>query len=149
KGSAPLSNERALSGAQTERNSPLDTAADHIGEEGYQRGLGSRHIQMIAIGGAIGTGLFLGAGTAVSTAGPSLGLAHVVAGLVIFFIMRALGELLMYRPVSGSFSDYAREFLGPFFGFATGWTYWLFWTVTGITEITAAAQYVSYWWPNV
>ncbi|MFG3494396.1 amino acid permease [Streptomyces sp. NPDC047928] len=114
--------------------------------EGYQRGLGARQIQMIAIGGAIGTGLFLGAGKAISKAGPSLILAYAVAGLVIFFIMRALGELLMYRPVSGSFSEYAREFVGPFAGFVTGWTYWLFWVVTGITEVTAAATYMTYWW---
>ncbi|RPF40819.1 D-serine/D-alanine/glycine:proton symporter (AAT family) [Streptomyces sp. Ag109_G2-6] len=113
--------------------------------EGYHRALGARQIQMIAIGGAIGTGLFLGAGKAISKAGPSLILAYAIVGLVIFFIMRALGELLMYRPVSGSFSDYAREFLGPFWGYATGWTYWLFWVVTGITEVTAAAKYMSYW----
>ncbi|MEW1695523.1 amino acid permease [Streptomyces sp. NPDC093249] len=116
------------------------------GGEGYQRGLGARQIQMIAIGGAIGTGLFLGAGKAIAKAGPSLILAYAVAGLVIFFIMRALGELLMYRPVSGSFSEYAREFVGPFAGFVTGWTYWLFWVVTGITEVTAAATYMTYWW---
>ncbi|MFI9718050.1 amino acid permease [Streptomyces sp. NPDC052396] len=117
--------------------------------EGYQRGLGNRQIQMIAIGGAIGTGLFLGAGTAIHKAGPSLILAYAIAGLVIFFIMRALGELLMYRPVSGSFSDYAREFLGPFWGYVTGWTYWLFWVVTGITEVTAAAKYVQFWNPHI
>ncbi|MBT2443152.1 amino acid permease [Streptomyces sp. ISL-36] len=116
------------------------------GGEGYQRGLGARQIQMIAIGGAIGTGLFLGAGKAIAKAGPSLILAYAIAGLVIFFIMRALGELLMYRPVSGSFSEYAREFVGPFWGFVTGWTYWLFWVVTGITEVTAAATYMTYWW---
>ena len=98
-------------------------AVDAPAGEGYQRGLGARQIQMIAIGGAIGTGLFLGAGKAIDRAGPSLILAYAIAGLVIFFIMRALGELLMYRPVSGSFSEYAREFLGPFFGFVTGWTY--------------------------
>ncbi|WP_374983000.1 amino acid permease [Streptomyces fradiae] len=125
-------------------------ATDHGGDEavgeGYQRGLGARQIQMIAIGGAIGTGLFLGAGKAISKAGPSLILAYAIAGLVIFFIMRALGELLMYRPVSGSFSEYAREFIGPFAGFVTGWTYWLFWVVTGITEVTAAATYMTYWW---
>ncbi|RII19764.1 Phenylalanine-specific permease [Streptomyces sp. YIM 130001] len=114
--------------------------------EGYKRGLGARQIQMIAIGGAIGTGLFLGAGKAISKAGPSLILAYAIAGLVIFFIMRALGELLMYRPVSGSFAEYAREFIGPFAGFVTGWTYWLFWVVTGITEVTAAATYMTYWW---
>ncbi|MFD8612908.1 amino acid permease [Streptomyces sp. NPDC059631] len=113
--------------------------------EGYQRGLGARQIQMIAIGGAIGTGLFLGAGKSISKAGPSIILAYAVAGFVIFLIMRALGELLMYRPVSGSFSEYARQFIGPFAGFVTGWTYWLFWVVTGITEVTAAAAYMTYW----
>ncbi|MEU3218372.1 amino acid permease [Streptomyces sp. NPDC006971] len=120
------------------------TDADPTGE-GYRRTLGARQIQMIAIGGAIGTGLFLGAGKAIYKAGPSLVLAYVLAGGVIFIIMRALGELLMYRPVSGSFSEYAREFVGPFAGFVTGWTYWLFWVVTGITEVTAAAQYMTYW----
>ncbi|MFD8480932.1 amino acid permease [Kitasatospora sp. NPDC059673] len=118
-------------------------------DEGYQRGLGGRQIQMIAIGGAIGTGLFLGAGTAISKAGPSLLLAYAVAGVVIFVIMRALGELLTYRPVSGSFAEYAREFLGPFAGFVTGWTYWLFWVVTGMAETTAAAVYVRFWEPGV
>ncbi|MFE5793641.1 amino acid permease [Streptomyces sp. NPDC056503] len=121
-------------------------AADSASGEGYHRALGARQIQMIAIGGAIGTGLFLGAGKGISKAGPSLILAYALAGLVIFFIMRALGELLMYRPVSGSFSEYAREFIGPFAGFVTGWTYWLFWVVTGITEVTAAATYMTYWW---
>ncbi|MFF5333960.1 amino acid permease [Streptomyces sp. NPDC013181] len=125
---------------------PHPAAADTTtSAEGYRRALGARQIQMIAIGGAIGTGLFLGAGKAIAKAGPSLVLAYAVAGLVIFFIMRALGELLMYRPVSGSFSEYAREFVGPFAGFVTGWTYWLFWVVTGITEVTAAAQYMTYW----
>ncbi|MGW1230020.1 amino acid permease [Streptomyces sp. NPDC002530] len=122
--------------------SATDTAAP---AEGYRRALGARQIQMIAIGGAIGTGLFLGAGKAIAKAGPSLVLAYAVAGVVIFLIMRALGELLMYRPVAGSFSEYAREFVGPFAGFVTGWTYWLFWVVTGITEVTAAAQYMTFW----
>ncbi|SEN60426.1 amino acid permease [Actinacidiphila rubida] len=118
-------------------------------DEGYARGLGSRQIQMIAIGGAIGTGLFLGAGRAIHQAGPSLLLMYAIAGVAVFAIMRALGELLTYRPVSGSFADYAREFLGPFAGFATGWTYWLMWVVTGMAEVTAAATYVAYWWPQV
>jgi amino acid transporter, AAT family len=121
------------------------TAGPVAADQGYHRGLGARQIQMIAIGGAIGTGLFLGAGRGIAKAGPSLILAYAVAGVVIFFIMRALGELLMYRPVAGSFSDYAREFAGPFAGFATGWTYWLFWVVTGMTEVTAAAAYMTYW----
>jgi AAT family amino acid transporter len=120
------------------------TAAPEEGED-YVRALPNRQIQMIAIGGAIGTGLFLGAGTAITKAGPSLILAYIVAGAVIFLIMRALGELLRYRPVAGSFSEYAREFVGPFAGFATGWTYWITWVVTGMAEITAAGIYVQYW----
>ncbi|MGI5482567.1 amino acid permease [Streptomyces lavendofoliae] len=135
-----------MTSVQVDKQHDGSEAAESASGEGYQRGLGARQIQMIAIGGAIGTGLFLGAGKAISKAGPSLILAYAIAGLVIFFIMRALGELLMYRPVSGSFSEYAREFIGPFAGFVTGWTYWLFWVVTGITEVTAAATYMTYWW---
>ncbi|MCN9239249.1 amino acid permease [Streptomyces sp. RY43-2] len=136
-----------MTSAQVDQQHDGGEAADGAAEggEGYQRGLGTRQIQMIAIGGAIGTGLFLGAGKGIAKAGPSLILAYAIAGVVIFMIMRALGELLMYRPVSGSFSEYAREFIGPFAGFVTGWTYWLFWVVTGITEVTAAAAYMTYW----
>ncbi|HET9381810.1 MAG TPA: amino acid permease [Streptomyces sp.] len=118
-------------------------------EEGYERGLGSRQVQMIAIGGAIGVGLFLGAGANIAKAGPSLILMYALAGVIIFFIMRALGELLLYRPVSGSFAEYSREFLGPFFGYFTGWTYWLMWVVTGMAELTAAAIYINYWFPGI
>jgi amino acid transporter, AAT family len=119
------------------------------GEEGYERGLGSRQVQMIAIGGAIGVGLFMGAGANIAKAGPGIILMYALAGVVIFFIMRALGELLLYRPVSGSFAEYARELLGPFFGFATGWTYWLMWVVTGMAELTAAAIYIHFWFPHI
>ncbi|MEU3303783.1 MULTISPECIES: amino acid permease [unclassified Streptomyces] len=120
-----------------------------ISSEGYERGLGPRQVQMIAIGGAIGVGLFLGAGANIAKAGPSLILMYALAGVIIFFIMRALGELLLYRPVSGSFAEYSREFLGPFFGYVTGWTYWLMWIVTGMAELTAAAIYINYWFPSV
>ncbi|WP_327663128.1 MULTISPECIES: amino acid permease [unclassified Streptomyces] len=135
-----------MTSVQVDEQHDGNEAAQGETDEGYKRGLGARQIQMIAIGGAIGTGLFLGAGKGISKAGPSLILAYAVAGVVIFCIMRALGELLMYRPVSGSFSEYAREFIGPFAGFATGWTYWLFWVITGMTEVTAAATYMTYWW---
>jgi amino acid transporter, AAT family len=118
-------------------------------DEEYERGLGSRQVQMIAIGGAIGVGLFMGAGANIAKAGPSIVLMYALAGAVVFLIMRALGELLLYRPVSGSFAEYAREFLGPFFGFATGWTYWLNWVVTGMAELTAAAIYIHFWFPAI
>lgn len=123
--------------------------SENVSEEGYERGLGSRQVQMIAIGGAIGVGLFMGAGANIAKAGPSIILMYALAGVVIFFIMRALGELLLYRPVSGSFAEYAREFLGPFFGFVTGWTYWLMWVVTGMAELTAAAIYINFWFPEI
>ncbi|MGV9988806.1 amino acid permease [Streptomyces olivaceus] len=122
---------------------------DKAPEEGYERGLSSRQVQMIAIGGAIGVGLFLGAGANIAKAGPSIILMYALAGVIIFFIMRALGELLLYRPVSGSFAEYSREFLGPFFGYFTGWTYWLMWVVTGMAELTAAAIYIHYWFPDI
>jgi L-asparagine transporter-like permease len=102
---------------------------------------------MIAIGGAIGTGLFYGAGGAIEQSGPALILCYLAAGLTVFVIMRALGELLTYRPVSGSFGEYASEFLGQFAGFATSWTYWVVWATTCMAEITVAGKYVRYWSP--
>ena len=113
------------------------------------RGLKDRHVQLIAIGGAIGVGLFLGSATGISRAGPGLVVAYAVGGIAIFFIMRALGELLMYRPVAGSFASYAEEFVGPWAGFTTGWSYWFMWVVTGMAEITAVAVYVHYWFPDI
>src|SRR5688572_24849129 len=118
-------------------------------EKDLVRGLKSRHIQMIAIGGAIGVGLFLGSARAIQAAGPALLLSYALVGIVIFFIMRALGELLMYRPVAGSFASYAEEFVGPWAGFFTGWSYWFMWIVTGMAEITAVAVYINYWFPDV
>jgi len=118
-------------------------------EQDLRRGLKNRHIQMIALGGAIGVGLFLGAGRAISIAGPGLILSYAIGGAIIFFIMRALGELLMYRPVAGSFASYAEEFVGPFAGFATGWSYWFMWVTIGMAEITAVGMYVHYWFPDV
>ncbi|MEU6132447.1 amino acid permease [Saccharopolyspora sp. NPDC047091] len=117
--------------------------------EEYRKDLSNRHINMIAIGGAIGVGLFLGSGKALSQVGPGLMLIYAIAGVMIFFVMRALGELLMYRPVSGSFAEYAGEFIGPWAKFATGWGYWLVWIVTGMAEITAVGKYFQFWFPEL
>lgn len=117
--------------------------------EEYRKDLSTRHINMIAIGGAIGVGLFLGSGKALHQVGPGLILIYAIAGLMIFFVMRALGELLMYRPVSGSFAEYAGEFVGPWAKFAVGWGYWLVWIVTGMAEITAVGEYFQFWFPHV
>ncbi|OBA75964.1 proline-specific permease ProY [Mycobacterium sp. 1554424.7] len=127
---------------------PAPEAVDAVSrreEEGYRRALNPRIIRMIAIGGAIGTGLFYGAGGAIEQAGPGLILCYFVAGLAVFVIMRALGELLTHRPVSGSFGDYADEFFGRFAGFATSWTYWATWVTTCMAEVTVAGKYVKYW----
>ena len=113
------------------------------------RNLRSRHIQLIAIGGTIGVGLFLGSAQAIHKAGPGLLLAYLLGGIAIFFIMRALGELLTYRPVAGSFATYAEEFCGPFAGFVTGWSYWFMWVVTAMAELTAIGIYVRYWLPEM
>jgi AAT family amino acid transporter len=113
------------------------------------RNLRNRHIQLIAIGGTIGVGLFLGSAKAIHNAGPGLLLAYAAGGVAVFFIMRALGELLTYRPVAGSFATYAEEFCGPLPGFLTGWSYWFAWVVTVMAEITAIGIYVNFWLPQV
>ncbi|CAL9359186.1 L-asparagine permease 2 [Streptomyces sp. enrichment culture] len=120
------------------------TPAD-AGDAGYSKGLKARHVNMIAIGGAIGTGLFLGAGGRLHNAGPALALAYLVCGVFAFFVVRALGELVLYRPSSGSFVSYAREFLGEKGAYVAGWMYFLNWSTTGIADITAIALYTHYW----
>ncbi|MEV6612081.1 amino acid permease [Kutzneria sp. NPDC051319] len=122
--------------------------SSHEGE-GYAKSLGNRQVQMIAMGGAIGVGLFLGAGGRLHAAGPGLILSYALCGAAAFFVMRALGELVLYRPTSGSFVTYAREFIGPWAGFTAGWMYWLNWAMTGVAEITAVGIYVQRWLPNL
>jgi len=114
-------------------------------DDGYHKALGNRQIQMIAIGGAIGTGLFLGAGQRLQAVGPSLAIVYAVCGVLAFLVLRALGELVMHRPSSGSFVSYAREFLGERASFVAGWLYFLNWAMTGIVDITAVALYMEYW----
>jgi len=114
-------------------------------DTGYKKTMGRRQIQMIAIGGSIGTGLFLGAGARLQMAGPALALVYLVCGIFSFFILRALGELVLHRPSSGSFVSYAREFLGEKAAYVAGWMYFLNWAMTGIVDITAVALYMHFW----
>ncbi|MBO4253752.1 amino acid permease [Streptomyces griseorubiginosus] len=131
----------ATAGSRTDAaQAPADA-----GDAGYSKDLKARHVNMIAIGGAIGTGLFLGAGGRLHTAGPALALAYLVCGVFAFFVVRALGELVLYRPSSGSFVSYAREFLGEKGAYVAGWMYFLNWSTTGIADITAIALYTHYW----
>lgn len=117
--------------------------------ESLTRGLSNRHIQLIALGGAIGVGLFYGSSATIQMAGPSIILGYMLGGLIIFTIMRALGEMAVAEPVSGSFSSYANRYVGPFAGYLTGWTYWFMWVVVGMAEITVVGVYVNYWFPEI
>ncbi|WP_313191793.1 amino acid permease [Sphingobacterium sp.] len=118
-------------------------------EKELKRGLSNRHIQLIALGGAIGTGLFLGVGQAAILAGPSVILGYAIAGLVAFFIMRQLGEMVVEEPISGSFSSFANKYWGPFAGYASGWNYWLLYILVSMAELTAIGKYVQFWWPEI
>lgn len=119
------------------------------GEQGLDRGLGNRQIQFIALGSAIGVGLFLGSAPAIHRAGPGLLVAYALGGLAVFLVARALGEMLLYRPITGSFATFAEEFIAPWAGFVTGWSFWFLYLVVGIAEITAVGIYVQYWFPAV
>ncbi|WP_445116277.1 amino acid permease [Acinetobacter sp. WZC-1] len=114
-----------------------------------QRGLKNRHIQLIAMGGAIGTGLFLGSAQVIQSAGPSIILGYAIGGLIAFLIMRQLGEMIVHEPVAGSFSHFANKYWGKFPGFLTGWNYWVLYILVAMTELTAVAKYINYWWPHI
>ncbi len=122
---------------------------EDVEENQLKRGLSNRHIQLIALGGSIGTGLFLGIGPAAVLAGPSVILGYAVAGIIAFFIMRQLGEMVVEEPVSGSFSHFAYKYCGSFAGFASGWNYWILYILVSMAELTAIGVYVQFWWPEV
>lgn len=110
-----------------------------------KRELKNRHVQLIAIGGTIGTGLFLGSGAAIEKAGPSILFVYIIIGLAVFFVMRALGELLLSNSGYQSFTDFASDYVGPWAGYVTGWTYWFCWIMTAMADIIAVGLYVRYW----
>lgn len=113
------------------------------------RGLKNRHIQLIALGGAIGTGLFLGIAQTIKMAGPSVLLGYAFAGFIAFLIMRQLGEMVVEEPVAGSFSHFAYKYWGNLSGFISGWNYWVLYVLVSMAELTAVGIYVQYWWPEI
>lgn len=114
-----------------------------------KRGLQSRHISMISLGGTIGTGLFLASGASIAQAGPGGALvAYGIIGIMVYFLMTSLGEMAAYMPTSGSFSTYAAKFVDPAFGFAMGWNYWYNWAITIAAEISAVSLIMKYWFPD-
>ena len=116
-------------------------------QQELKRGLKNRHVQLLAIGGAIGTGLFLGSGRSISLAGPSILLTYMITGIICFFIMRALGELLLSNLDHHSFIDFVEEYLGDRAAFITGWTYWFCWLSLAMADLTAVGLYMQYWIP--
>lgn len=114
-----------------------------------ERGLKPRHVEMIALGGTIGVGLFMGSANTIMMAGPSVLLCYALTGVVMFFIMRIMGEMLYQEPVTGSFATYGHKYMSPFVGYLTAWSYWFMWVVVGLSEVTAVGIYVHYWFPAV
>lgn len=114
-----------------------------------RRGLSTRHIRFMALGSAIGTGLFYGSADAIKMAGPSVLLAYIIGGVVAYIIMRALGEMSVNNPSAGSFSRYARDYLGPMAGYITGWTYCFEILIVAIADVTAFGVYMGVWFPEV
>ncbi|MBQ0138398.1 MAG: amino acid permease [Kurthia sp.] len=118
-------------------------------ELGLNRGLKSRHVTMISLGGTIGTGLLLASGNSVAEAGPGGALlAYGLIGIMVFFLMTSLGEMAAYMPVAGSFSTYATKFIDPALGFALGWNYWYNWAITIAAEVAAVTIVMKYWFPD-
>ena len=116
-----------------------------MAQQELKRDLKNRHVQLIAIGGTIGTGLFLGSGKAIQLAGPSIIFAYLIVGSAVFFVMRALGELLLSKTGYQSLTDIAEEYLGPRAAFVTGWTYWFCWIMVAMADVIAVGLYVQYW----
>lgn len=121
----------------------------YMQEQTLDRGLKNRHVQLIAIGGAIGTGLFLGAGKSIHLTGPSILFAYIITGIIGFLIMRALGELLLSNLNYNSFVDFVQDYFGNMAAFITGWTYWFCWVSIAMADLTAVGIYIQYWFPTV
>ena len=128
---------------------PAEQSGGQSGADDLQRNLSNRHIQLIAIGGAIGTGLFMGSGKTISLAGPSIVFVYAIIGVMLFFVMRAMGELLLSNLQYKSFIDFSADLLGPWAGFFTGWTYWFCWIITGIADVIAISAYAQFWWQEL
>ena len=126
---------------------PKDT--QQANSPSLKRDLKNRHIQLIALGGAIGTGLFLGSAGVIKSAGPSMLLGYAIGGLIAFLIMRQLGEMIVAEPVAGSFSYFSYRYWGDFPGFLSGWNYWALYILVGMSELTAVGKYVHYWYSDI
>ncbi|GAB2555629.1 amino acid permease [Leucobacter ruminantium] len=136
-------------GETAEAAAPRDPSPDTPRTGRLRRGLTARHIRFMALGSAIGTGLFMGSASAIQAAGPAVLLAYVIGGAAVFMVMRALGEMAVREPVSGSFAQYASRYVGPFAGFLAGWTYTFEMFVVAVADVTAFGIYMGFWFPDV
>lgn len=118
-------------------------------EQTLNRGLKNRHVQLIAIGGAIGTGLFLGSGHSIALTGPAILFAYIITGIICFLMMRALGELFLSNTEYHTFIEFVQDYMGEKTAFVTGWTYWFCWISVAMADITAVGIYVKYWFPSI
>jgi AAT family amino acid transporter len=126
-----------------------ETSHEVTDQNTLKRHLKARHIRLMALGSTIGVGLFLGSGTAISQAGPAILLSYLLAGLIAFIVLRALGEMAVHNPVAGSFAQYAHDYVGPLTGYLVGWGYWFYWVIVGVAEVTAVGIYMGLWFPDV
>lgn len=117
--------------------------------EGLERGLKNRHIQMIALGGCIGTGLFYGTAESIPLAGPAIILAYLLGGSAIYMIIRMMGEMATEEPVAGAFSHFAYKYWGEYPGFLAGWNYWFLYILVSMAELSVMGKYINYWYPAV
>ncbi|MEH7468360.1 amino acid permease, partial [Priestia megaterium] len=120
-----------------------------MADKELKRGLESRHIQMIALGGTIGVGLFMGSASTIQWTGPSVLLAYAICGMFIFFIMRAMGEMLYMEPSTGSFATFGHKYIHPLAGYMAAWSNWFQFVIVGMSEIIAVGAYMHYWFPHL
>jgi amino acid transporter len=127
-------------------SSDVEKQTAPVAEEGLKRNLSSRHLQFVAIGGTVGTGVFIASGGSIATAGPvGALLAYVFVGTLVYSVMLSLAEMATYLPVSGAFTQYASRFVDPSLGFSMGWIYWFSWSITYALELTAAGLIIQWW----
>ncbi|WP_055568615.1 amino acid permease [Streptomyces atriruber] len=146
-----MTSQPSLAKADSTPNSPGDPQSGDSGDtgDGLKAGLKNRHLSMIAIGGVIGAGLFVGSSSGIAAAGPAILISYALVGTMVVLVMRMLGEMAAARPASGSFSTYADQALGRWAGFSIGWLYWFFWVVVLAVEATAGAVILNGWIPAV
>lgn len=123
-------------------------SSDTSTQSSMKRALKSRHVQMIALGASVGTGLFYGSAPTIKLVGPGIILSYLVTGIFIFFLMRMLGEMSVREPVSSSFSYFAEKYWSPFVGFLSGWNYWIIYMLVNMAELVAISVYLQYWFPD-